>query len=59
MWRKHKCQPDWELIDILKHELDYHNAELWKMAAEIDRLRDQVRALEAERDQWQRQAIGG
>ena len=28
-------------------------------ADEIERLRNQIRQLEAERDQWQRQALGG
>ena len=59
MFRKRKCEPDWELIDILKHDIDYQNTELWKAAAEIENLRNQIRALEAERDQWQRQALGG
>lgn len=29
-----------------------------ELKAEIERLREQLRALEAERDQWIRQAIG-
>lgn len=29
-----------------------------ELKAEIERLRDQIRQLEAERDQWIRQAIG-
>ena len=32
---------------------------LIEAAAEIEHLRDQIRALESERDQWQRQALGG
>jgi len=58
MWRRRvKFAPlDWQLIEILKRDLDWHNAELHKAADEIERLRAEVRALETERDQWQRQA---
>ena len=32
---------------------------LFEAADEIELLREQIRALEVERDQWQRQALGG
>ena len=58
MWhRRVKPAPlDWQLVDILKRDLDWHNAELHKAAEEIERLRVQIRQLETERDQWQRMA---
>ncbi len=59
IWRrKHRLDRlDWVLIDILKRDLDWHNAELHKAADEIERLRAEVRALETDRDQWQTKAV--
>ena len=44
MWRK-RVRPrpiDWQLIEILKRDLDWHNAELERAADEIKRLQKQI-----------------
>lgn len=44
MWGK-RIRPrplDWQLIDILKRNLDWHNSELHRAANEIDRLKKQI-----------------
>lgn len=44
---------------LLEGDLYEKNWQLWNEAAdEIERLRNQIRQLETERDQWIRQAIG-
>jgi len=61
-WRSGWAMADDIVTRLREYEAITDNAyvinALVAAADEIERLREQLRALEAERDQWQRQAVG-